>query len=212
MLSPVELTLPFRGRWLVQNSPADRVPSHGTAAFGTAYAIDFVPVDDDGQSAPWTLRGRLLSQPADHFIGFGRELLAPVDGVVAAVHDGEPDHGSRRSLLGLLLHGITQLMRVRRGAPGLAGNHVVIEVPKGYVLLAHLRRETVRHAVGDRVQVGDVLGECGNSGNSTEPHLHLQVSDTMRLDAKGVPIVFRRPGGSGPTSWVPSSGEIIDAE
>ena len=44
MDDPFDLAYPFTGRWLVQNSPADRVPSHGTELFASAYAIDFVPV------------------------------------------------------------------------------------------------------------------------------------------------------------------------
>ena len=49
MSEPLALGLPLRGPCLVQNSPADRVPSHGTAAL---YAIDLVPVDGHGRSAP----------------------------------------------------------------------------------------------------------------------------------------------------------------
>ncbi|WP_216843769.1 hypothetical protein [Phytoactinopolyspora alkaliphila] len=47
--STVVLGFPFRGRWLARNSPARRVPSHGTHAFGVTYAIDFIAVDDRGQ-------------------------------------------------------------------------------------------------------------------------------------------------------------------
>lgn len=46
----VHLHYPFTGLWLVQNSPADRVPSHGTTLFASSYAIDFVQVDEQGGS------------------------------------------------------------------------------------------------------------------------------------------------------------------
>ena len=49
MNGAVHLAYPFSGRWLVQNSPADRVPSHGTDLFGTSHAIDFVPLDASGR-------------------------------------------------------------------------------------------------------------------------------------------------------------------
>ena len=49
---PVMLDLPFRGRWMARNSPAKRVPSHGTHLLGTTYAIDFIAVDERGRSAP----------------------------------------------------------------------------------------------------------------------------------------------------------------
>ena len=48
MAVSVDLEYPFEGRWATQNSPANRVPSHGTTLFGTSYAIDFIPVDDWG--------------------------------------------------------------------------------------------------------------------------------------------------------------------
>ncbi|SYZ32710.1 hypothetical protein [Propionibacterium australiense] len=44
--------LPFSGRWLARNSPARRVPSHGTTLLGVTYAIDFIAVDDLGRTAP----------------------------------------------------------------------------------------------------------------------------------------------------------------
>ena len=62
---PVELDFPFRGRWLVQNSPDRRVPSHGTHLFGTTYAIDFVPVDERGRSAPRTWRSLVSVEHQD---------------------------------------------------------------------------------------------------------------------------------------------------
>lgn len=52
MSSPVVLALPFTHRWVVQNSPARRVPSHGTDLLGQRYAIDFVGVDDRHRTAP----------------------------------------------------------------------------------------------------------------------------------------------------------------
>lgn len=60
----------------------------------------------------------------------------------------------------------------------LAGNYVIIRHEGGeYSLLAHLRRGSVRVRPGDRVRQGQVMGECGNSGSSSEPHLHFQVQD-----------------------------------
>ena len=99
-MSAVLLRLPFTGRWLVQNSPARRVPSHGTDLLGLRYAIDFVGVDDqapDGTVRDW--RTVLATEPPERFFAFGRPILAPCDGVVVAAHDGEPDHAARRSQL-----------------------------------------------------------------------------------------------------------------
>lgn len=210
-MDAVELAFPFTGSWLVQNSPARRVPSHGTHAFGTSHAIDFVAVDERGRSAPRSARGLFRPEPSSAFVGFGADILAPVSGVVAAVHDGELDHDARRSPLTLIPYMLGQARRARAGTAALAGNHVVIALkPRGpFVVLAHRREGSIRVHPGDDVAEGAIVGECGNSGNSTEPHLHLQVSDSYRDgSARGIPIVFRRTDG---TTGVPDDGEIVVA-
>ena len=217
MAEAVVLDLPFRGRWFARNSPARRVPSHGTHLFGVTYAIDFVAVDGSGLPAPRTWRTLFATERPEAFQGFGRPVLAPVAGEVVAVHDGEPDHAARRSQLALVPYAAGQAQRVRRGIAAVAGNHVVIGIgPRGpFVGLAHLRRATVRPALGDVVSPGAVLGECGNSGNSTQPHVHVQVTDSLDWPtARGVPMVFRRPGpvvSRQNATWMPAESEIVDA-
>lgn len=207
----VVLDLPFRDRWLVQNSPANRIPSHGTTAFGSAHAIDFVPVNERGRSAPRSLRSIITSEPPEVFVGFGRPVMAPITGIVVSVHDAEQDHEARRSQLTLVPYMLTQHRRVRAGPAAIAGNHVVVTISPGgpYVLLAHLRRHSVAVSVGDLVHVGQQIATCGNSGNSTEPHLHVQVSDSTDWSrANGVPLAFRHPTGR---IWIPRNNEIVDA-
>lgn len=205
----VVLSVPIAGRCRVQNSPANRVPSHGTDAFGSSYAIDLVPVDERGRSAPRTWRGFVGAEPPEVFVGFGRPVVAPVAGEVAAVHDGEPDHEARRSQLTLVAYMLGQSRRAQRGAPGLAGNHVVIATGSDgpFVLLAHLQRGSLQVQPGQWVDVGDSVARCGNSGNSTEPHLHLQVSDsTDWTRARGLPFAFGRRDGS---TWLPTNSQIL---
>lgn len=206
---PVILAYPFRGRWRARNSPARRVPSHGTHLMGTTYAIDFVPVDEHGRSGPRGWRAAFATEAPERFHGFGRPVLAPLDGTVVAVLDGEPDHEARRSQLTLVAYMLTQARRVRGGPAAIAGNHVVIaRTEQGpYVLLAHLRQGSVAVRVGDRVPRGAVVGACGNSGNSTQPHVHVQVTDTTRWDtARGLPIAFSGPDGR---ATVPRESEIV---
>lgn len=210
----VLLDFPFRGRWRVENSPARRVPSHGTHLFGETYAIDFVPVDEHGRSAPRTWRTLVATEPPDRFVGFGRPVLAPAAGTVVLTHDGEPDHEARRSQLTLVPYALTQVKRARAGIGAVAGNHVVLGLgPDGpFVLLAHLRRGSLRVAPGDRVELGYTIAECGNSGNSTEPHVHVQVVDSLDWsNARGLPLAFRRPrsAGADQTPWVPAEAEIV---
>jgi len=206
---PVILSVPLRGSCRVQNSPANRVPSHGTYAFGSAYAIDLVPVNEHGRSAPRTWRRLVTHEPPEIFVGFGRPVLAPVTGTVELVHDEEPDHRARRSQLALVPYMLGQSRRARIGAPGLAGNHVVIAIGSDgpFVLLAHLQHGSVHVQPGEPVTVGVPVARCGNSGNSTEPHLHLQVSDsTDWTSARGLPFAFGRKDGS---AWVPANSKIV---
>ncbi|MCH8560416.1 MULTISPECIES: M23 family metallopeptidase [unclassified Nesterenkonia] len=191
----MELSLPFTGSWKVQNSPARRVPSHGTDLFGIRYAIDFVAVDTDGRTAgsvSW--RSVFAAEQPELFFAFGQEVLAPRDGTVRVIHDGEDDHAARRSQLSLIPYLLGQSSRVREGPVAVAGNHVIIEDPRSrcFIALVHLRRGSIRVHPGEQVSSGEILAECGNSGNSTQPHIHLQAMDSLDLHrAHGVPIVFR---------------------
>ena len=110
------------------------------------YAIDLVPVDTRGRSGSkrdW--RTLLSTEPPERFVGFGTPVLAPCRGTVVRVHDGEPDHEARRSQLALVPYMLSQRGRLRQGAAGLAGNHVVLELEDGggYVALVHLRRDSI---------------------------------------------------------------------
>src|SRR5690349_19609474 len=191
MPAAVDLELPFEGRWSTQNSPADRVPSHGTALFASSYAIDFVPVDERGRTAPFTVGSLLRPEPAERFPGFGRPVLAPADGVVVGAHHTVVDHPSFRGLPSVG-YALTQRRRAAAGWEALAGNHVLIELGDGPVVaVCHLQLDSVQVRVGQRVRVGEVLGRCGNSGNSAEPHVHLQAIDRPDVRyAVAVPITF----------------------
>jgi murein DD-endopeptidase MepM/ murein hydrolase activator NlpD len=172
------------------------VPSHGTDLLGERYAIDFVGVDSRRRTAnvsDWrTLVG---TEPPERFLGFGRPILAPVDAVVVDRHDGEPDHEARRSPVALVPYMLGQRARLRQGIGAIAGNYVILALPDrgAFVALVHLRRGSLLVDVGDEVTVGEHLADCGNSGNSTQPHLHVQAMDSQDLTvARGIPIVFRR--------------------
>lgn len=201
MADSIDLDYPFVGSWLVQNSPANRIPSHGTTLFATSYAIDFVPVGDTGRTAPITLSSLLRAEPPENFPGFGRPVLAPIEGIVVAVHDAEADHPAYRGLSSIS-YALTQHRRAVRGWVALAGNHVLIENSGVVTALCHLQHGSVEVLPGQHLQVGDLLGRCGNSGNSTEPHVHVQAVDALDIEnAHAVPLLFR---GS-----LPRNGEII---
>lgn len=203
MAAPIDLDYPFEGRWLVQNSAANRVPSHGTSLFATSYAVDFVPVDADGRSAPITWGTLVRPEPPERFPGFGRTILAPAEGVVLAVHGDELDHLAHRGLPSIS-YALTQHRRAAAGWAALAGNHVLLHTGSAVVALCHLQQGSIIVRPGQRVHAGDVLAGCGNFGNSTEPHLHLQAVDRADIaHAIAVPITFNRR--------LPRNGEIIDS-
>jgi len=201
--APVAVRPPVSGRWEALNSPADRVPSHGLHAYGQTYAIDFVhvPEGEERRWDGWSPRARR----AEDFPGFGLPVVAPCDGTVVHVGDGARDHGGRTSWPLLALWFAESALRELAGPGRLLGNHVVIEVAPGvHALVAHLRRGSVTVRPGERVRAGEQIATCGNSGNSTEPHVHFQLMDLARPAlAAGLP--FRLHDGRA----IPASGEAI---
>jgi hypothetical protein len=138
------------GRWAVMVGGVS-VLNHHVHAPGQAGALDLIAVRSDGARAAGVCPDRLEAYEA-----YGREVVSPCDGVVIAAVDGLPD----------------QVPQQIRTAPP-AGNHVRIDTGRSVVHLSHLRPGSLRVAEGDRVVTGQRLGEVGNSGRSSEPHLHV---------------------------------------
>ncbi len=220
-LPHVVLTLPFRGTWLARNSPERGVPSHGTHLFATTYAMDFIAVSGRHTATTRDWRSLLSTEPVERFFAFGQPILAPAPGRVVSVHDGEADHAARRSQLALVPYALTQSTRVRGGAGAIAGNHIILELEGrgGYVVLAHLRAGSIRVGEGESVTTGRELAACGNSGNSTQPHLHVQIMDSADpFTARGLPMsfrehrVWRRPGEPPVVvdQGIPNESEVVE--
>src|SRR5699024_8436816 len=84
------------------------------------------------------------------------------------------------------------MIRELGGPAFLLGNQVTIRTDDGVLAtVAHLRRHSVTVRVGERVAAGTVIARCGNSGNSSEPHVHAQLMDRTSLRfAHGLPMAF----------------------
>ncbi|MFD4024696.1 M23 family metallopeptidase [Streptomyces sp. NPDC058576] len=207
---PVEVDPPVTGRWTALNSPADKVPSHGTHAYGQTYAIDILADPETGE-APARPAFRWiwpLFRPGRAFPAFGAPLLAVADATVVRASDGQRDHLSRNSLLGLVyLMLIEGNIRSIVGAHRIIGNHVILDLGDGvYAAYAHAQRGSLRVRAGDTVRAGQRIARCGNSGNTTEPHLHFHLMDGPDPDdARGIPFTWRGVG-------VPANGETFTVE
>ncbi|MXR21897.1 M23 family metallopeptidase [Halobacterium bonnevillei] len=170
--STVEYRPPFDGEWTVVNGSPDKRYSHSWFPVRQRYAYDFVVTDDDGATHDGS--GGLES-----FYCFDEPILAPADGTVVRAKDGHRDHHRTTGWVDPLQY-------------RLAGNYVVIEHAEDeYSFLAHLKRGSVCVEPGEDVTRGQVIGRCGHSGNSSEPHLHFHVQDhRIPYVGAGLPITF----------------------
>jgi hypothetical protein len=107
-------------------------------------------------------------QPTDpaRYTTFGVPVLSPCSGEVA-----------------LLVDGIQDMPVPEMDRDHMAGNYVAINCGDFFVILAHLRQGSIAVATGDRVRTGAFLGQMGNSGNTSEPHLHLHAQRGLPAEA-----------------------------
>ncbi|MFB6151556.1 MAG: M23 family metallopeptidase [Haloarculaceae archaeon] len=169
----VDYRLPFEGEWTAVSGGPTRSESHSWGLLTQRYAYDFVVTDEGGHSHESD--GRAL----DDYHCYGEPVVAPADGEVVAASDGHRDYGRPGGWLD---------PRQR----DIRGNYVTVEHADGeYSTLAHLREGSVAVSAGDRVERGERIARCGNSGNSTEPHLHFHVADRPSLvRGMGLPVHF----------------------
>lgn len=173
---------PLRGGvWLVGNGPAPEtghrralIPVGGVPSIAQRFAIDYVILGDNDT----TFTGDRLKN--ENYRAYGREAIAVADGRVVATRDSIPEN----------VPGITS-----RAVPitleTVGGNHVILDIGGGrHAFYAHLQPGSLRVRTGDRVKRGQVVGLVGNSGNSTEPHLHFHIADgTTPLQSEGLPYL-----------------------
>jgi murein DD-endopeptidase MepM/ murein hydrolase activator NlpD len=104
-----------------------------------------------------------------------------MDGKIVEVKDGIAENVPNSGKLAVAMTSDT-----------IAGNHVIEDLGDGrYAAYAHLRPGTLKVKVGDTVHAGDVIGHLGNTGNSSEPHLHFQVCDAPSFfESEGIPFAI----------------------
>ena len=178
-----QIESPLRGNnWVAGNGPSNTsahrramIVIDGTPHISQRYAIDWVQIGRDNQT--------FTGDPKDNhsYHCFGAEAHAIADGVVVEVKDGIPENTPRSDKLAVPITLET-----------VAGNHVNLDLGGGvYAMYAHLQPGSIRVKVGDKVTAGEVIGLVGNTGNSTEPHLHFQLMNrNSPLASDGIPYTL----------------------
>jgi Peptidase family M23 len=183
--APLVIVPPLRGAgWLNAN---------GCCLAGSGHRYHRLAVDPPRLVKPETFaidwmqlqNGRLFSGDGsqnEQYFCFGADVVSVAAGTVVSVRDGMPEETPNQPPLAV------------HSAADFTGNSVVVQIaPDVWATYAHLQPDSLRVAVGDRVTAGQVLGLLGNSGNSTAPHLHFQLSDgPVTLTSNSLPYVFDR--------------------
>ncbi|TVX94334.1 M23 family metallopeptidase [Paenibacillus agilis] len=179
--------LPFDGEWFVGWGGHNVIENYHYAYETQRYALDLV-VTKKGKS----FKGD--GKKNEDYYAFGKKVLSPAGGTVVDVVTDIPDN-----------------VPGKMNPDQTAGNYVIIDHGNNeYSLLAHFKQNTIKVKKGDKVKTGDYLGDCGNSGNSSEAHIHYQVSDKPSLEhgrslpprfAKGIfPVQGQTLKGQSPTN------------
>lgn len=166
----IQLTPPLEGDWFVFHGGNSALLNHHYFAGSQKYAMDII-LPHDGELP--------LQQITDlqKYNTFAQTLYAPVDGVVISVKSSLPDQ---------------KIGQTDRKNP--AGNHIVLKDNSDvFILLAHLKKNSILVNEGDRVSVGQKIAKIGNSGNTSQPHLHIQAmtgANFRSQDSLAVPMSF----------------------
>jgi hypothetical protein len=169
-----ELSFPLRGgAYYVGQGGSSPLLNHHNTDRAQRFALDIDKLNPIGTRAA----GLYPSDPSRYAI-FGAEIRSPCAGQVIGTKDGQLDHRPSGT---------------DRENP--AGNHAVVRCAGGGVdvALAHMKEGSVAVKRGESVAEGELLGRVGNSGNTSEPHLHVHAVKTgsgLVLDGEGVPVLF----------------------
>lgn len=180
--SSVELTFPLQGTdyYVVQGGGTYPINYHGLFASAQRYALDVVQVNE------WGFRAAgLAPEGLSAYEIYGEPVYSPLTGTVVDTAGHFPD-----------------LTPGERMPDHPAGNHVWLRQDSLYVVLAHLQEGSVQVTPGERVRTGERLAAVGNTGNTTEPHLHVHAvtlpdgpaSNPDSLLGRGTPVPLRFDG------------------
>lgn len=183
------MMLPFEDEWFVYWGGVTEAQNYHVREMSQQFAYDILKVKD-GSS--------FEGDPKDNesYYAFGEDIIAPCNARVVRVIDGVPDN-----------------IPGEMNPQDLTGNTLVLQTDAGeYILFAHLQEGSIIVEEGQEVVQGELMAKCGNSGNSTEPHLHLSLQNTLEMeDAIGGKLFFERllVNGELQVDYLPVKEEFI---
>lgn len=163
-----KMILPFNDEWYVFWGGVTQDDNYHVAYENQSGAYDFIMMKD-GKNHEGT------GTVNDDYYAFGKEIIAPCDAKVVKVISGVRDN-----------------IPGRMNPNNPTGNTVILETKnKEFIVLAHFKAKSIVVKEGQEIKQGEVLGLCGNSGNSSEPHVHLSLQNVLDLDiATGAKLYF----------------------
>lgn len=176
-----EFILPFKGEWFVYWGGTNVMENYHYALPMQRYAYDFLRVQDEFSFAGDQTKN-------ESYYAYGEEVIAPAAGKIVKVIDEIDDN--------------TPFGEMNPMQP--TGNYVVIDHGNDeFSHLAHFQKGSITVHEGDQVEAGDLLGLSGNSGNSSEAHIHFQVSDGPEMEqSTSLRIRFKEDAGLQPEGYV----------
>ncbi len=188
-----KLVLPFNGAWTVFWGGDTKELNYHVVSKAQKNAFDIVIKDKTGKSY------KTDGKTNEDYYAFGKEIFAPCDGIIVLVVDG-----------------------VKENKPGelnpiyVPGNSVILKTMNNeYLLFAHFKHHSIKVKEGEKVKQERVLGLCGNTGNSSEPHLHFHIQNVEDMNiATGVKCYFDKiiVNGQIKNDYSPIKGDIIQNE
>jgi hypothetical protein len=185
-----KLILPFKGEWTVFWGGDTKELNYHVVDQAQKNAFDLLITDEKGNSY------KTIGQTNDDYYVFGKKIIAPAAGEVVLVVEGIKDNtpGEMNPIY-------------------VPGNTVIIKTANDeYLFFAHFKQHSIKVKQGQQVKQGELLGLCGNSGNSTEPHLHFQIQNVENMNkATGVKSYFDNilVNGELKNDYSPIKGEKI---